>query len=130
MWLSWPGAPSPSPTTLCSVLCSFKLTNKQKPVSSSRKPPLTSSEFDEFRILEHLNFQLLLVWKILCVYRWIFKTMFWGFFEVYICAVSALRNVCSVSPVKEGEEIPQDQGSLSSVPPPASAWQPLGCPEK
>ena len=97
--------------------------------ASSKKPPLTSPEFDEFRILEHLNFQLLLVWKFLCVYRWIFKTMFWGFFEVYICAFSALRNVCSVSPVKEGEEIPQDQGSLSSVPPPASAWQPLGCPE-
>ena len=47
----------------------------------------------------------------------IFKTMLLGFFEVYICAFSALRNVCSASLIKEGAEIPQDQGAPLSVSP-------------
>lgn len=33
-----------------------------------------------------------------------------GFFEVYICAFSALRNVYFVSPVKEGAETPKIKG--------------------
>lgn len=57
----------------------------------------------------------------MCVYRWIFKTILVGSFEVYICAFLCPQEcVFCFSNKGGGAETPQDQGCPSSVssPPP------------